>query len=223
MIFLSYFNDSANFPFSVALLIVTILAAIEGVGLLIGAGIFGFLDGLLPDIDLDIDIDAPDLSSSSISGQVLTWLRIGKVPVIFSLIVFLVAFGLIGLSIQGIISSIFGSPLPAVLACIPTFIISLPILSASNVVLSAIIPRDETSAVSQDSLIGKLATITLGQARKDSPAQAKVKDEHNQTHYIMLAPDTDGECYSAGDKLLLVRREKTTYFGIVSNSEGLSD
>ena len=61
MILLSYFGEPANYPFLVALFVVFVLAAVEGVGLLIGAGIFGFLDGVLPDIDLgtelDIDID----------------------------------------------------------------------------------------------------------------------------------------------------------------------
>ncbi|MDV7340474.1 YqiJ family protein [Terasakiella sp. A23] len=223
MVFLSYFNDAANFPFSVALFVVTILAALEGVGLLVGVGIFSFLDALLPDVDLEVDVDAPDFSDPSILGSSLTWLRIDRVPVIISLIVFLVSFGLIGLSLQGMVKSVFGSPLPVLIAMIPTTLLALPVLSVGNTILSKIIPQDETSAVSQDSLIGKMAEITLGEAKKDFPAQAKVKDEYDQTHYIMICPDNDHETFTQGSRLLLVRRDNTTYFGIQNTSDALSD
>ena len=219
--FLSYVNETSNFPFSVALVIVAILAVIEGVGLMIGAGVFGFLDGLLPDIDLDVD--APDMTAPSIGGQFLTWLRIGRVPVIFSLIVFLVAFGLIGFFIQGVVGAIFGAPLPALIACIPTFVVCMPVLSVGNVVLGAIMPRDETSAVSRDSLIGKLATITGGEARKAYPAQGKVKDQHNQPHYILIEPDMANDVFPQGESVLLVRRRKSIYFAIRNESNGLID
>ncbi len=223
MMLMPYFSDPAHFPFLVALAIVFILAAIEGVGMLIGAGIFGFLDSLLPDIDLDVDfdvdLDAPDLSVPSLTGQVLSWLQIGRVPVVISLIVFLVSFGLIGLTLQEMLRSIVGTSLPTPIAVLATFVLSLPVLSLGNRVLAAVIPKDETSAVSRDSLIGKFATITLGEARHDFPAQAKVRDQHGQTHYVMLAPDIDGECYAQGDQLLLVRRTKNIYFGIQSDSE----
>lgn len=219
--FLSYLSETSNFPFAVSLVIVAILALIEGIGLVMGAGAFGFLDGLLPDIDLDFD--TPDMTVPSIGGQFLTWLQIGRVPVIFSLIVFLVAFGLIGLFLQGVVGAIFGAPLPAVIACIPAFVVSMPVLGLGNAVLAAIIPRDETSAVSHDSLIGKLAVITGGEARKDYPAQGKVKDQHKQTHYILIAPDNAMDVFSQGEKVLLVRRYKSIYFAIPIESDGLTD
>ncbi len=219
--FLSYLSETSSFPFAVSLVIVGILALIEGIGLLVGAGIFGFLDGLLPDIDLDID--APDISAPSIGGQFLTWLQIGRVPVIFSLIVFLVAFGLIGLFLQGMARAIFGAPLPVLLACIPVFVISMPVLSIGNRMLAVIIPQDETSAVSHDSLIGKPAVITGGEARNDYPAQGKVKDQYRQTHYILIEPDNDADIFPQGQQVLLVRRHKSIYFAIPIESDGLID
>ncbi|RCK51217.1 hypothetical protein TH25_09580 [Thalassospira profundimaris] len=219
--FLSYLNETSNFPFSVSLVIVAILALIEGIGLIIGAGIFGFLDGLLPDIDLDIDV--PDMTAPSIGGQFLTWLQIGRIPAIFSLIVFLVAFGLIGLFLQGMVAAVLGAPLPALLACIPALVLSMPVLSVGNRALAAIIPRDETSAVSHDSLIGKPAVITGGEARKDYPAQGKLKDQYRQTHYILIEPDNDQDIFAQGQKVLLVRRHKSIYFAIPIESDGLID
>jgi hypothetical protein len=218
--FLSFANDASNFPFSVALVVVAILAAIEGVGLMIGAGIFGFLDGLLPDVDLGVD--APDLTSPSLSGQFLTWLRIGQVPAIFTLIVFLVAFGLIGLFLQGIVGSILGAPLPALLATVPALVLAVPVVRTGNAVLAKIIPRDETSAVSRDSFIGKLAIITGGTAKAGYPAQGKIKDQHDQTHYIPVQPDVETEVFAQGEIVLLVRRKKSVYFAIRPESEGLT-
>lgn len=218
--FLSYVNETANFPFSVALVIVVILAMIEGVGLMIGAGIFGFLDGLLPDIELGVD--GPDFTTPSLSGQFLTWLRIGKVPVIFSLIIFLVAFGLLGLFLQGMVTSLFRAPLPALLASVPALVLSLPVVRAGNSILGKIIPGDETSVVSRDSLIGKLATLTGGEARPNYPAQGKVKDQHGQTHYILIEPDMATDVFASGELVLLVRRKKSVYFAIRAESNGLT-
>jgi hypothetical protein len=218
--FLSFANEASNFPFSVALVIVAILAAIEGVGLLVGAGIFGFLDGLLPDVDLGID--APDLTSPSISGQFLTWLRIGQVPAVFTLIVFLVAFGLIGLFIQTVAMSWLGAPLPALVATVPALVFAMPVVRTGNTVLARIIPKDETTVVSRDSLIGRLATITGGTARLGYPAQGKVKDQHDQTHYIPIEPDIETDVFAAGDLVLLVRRKKSVYFAIRAESDGLT-
>jgi hypothetical protein len=218
--FLSFANEASNFPFSVALVIVAILAAIEGVGLLVGAGVFGFLDGLLPDVDLGID--APDLTSPSISGQFLTWLRIGQVPAVFTLIVFLVAFGLIGLFIQTVAMSLFRAPLPALVATVPALVLAMPVVRAGNTVLARIIPKDETTVVSRDSLIGRLATITGGTARLGYPAQGKVKDQHDQTHYIPIEPDIETDVFAPGDLVLLVRRKKSVYFAIRAESDGLT-
>ncbi|WP_319410230.1 YqiJ family protein [uncultured Cohaesibacter sp.] len=225
MMLLSYFGEPANYPFLVALLVVFILAAIEGVGAMIGAGVFGFLDGLLPDIDLgaelDIEFDAPDLQSPSITGEFLSWLRIGQVPVIFSLIVFLTAFGLIGLTLQGLCLSLLGTALSALWVALPTLFLSIPVVGFGNRFLAFVLPRDETSAISRDRLVGKVATITLGEARVNFPAQAKVKDRFGQTHYIMLAPDNESETYGQGDRLLLVRRSENIYFGIRPSSKAL--
>ena len=155
------------------------------------------------------------------TGQFLTWLRMGRVPVVFSLIVLLVAFGLIGLTIQGLSLSIFGSALPAIVAVLPALLLSIPVLSLGNRFLAHVLPRDETSAISRNRLIGKIATITLGEARHDFPAQAKVTDRFGLTHYIMLAPDNEDESYRQGDRLLLVRLCDNTYYGIQSTSNAL--
>ena len=46
-----------NFPFSVALMLMLIIALTEGVLTVIGAGMSEAIDSLLPDIEFDIEFD----------------------------------------------------------------------------------------------------------------------------------------------------------------------
>lgn len=54
-----------------------------------------------------------------------------------------------------------------------------------------------------DSLSGKIAEISIGTATKDNPAEAKVKDRHNKTHYVRLVPGDPEESFQQGDKVVL--------------------
>jgi hypothetical protein len=85
------------------------------------------------------------------------------------------------------------------------------------------VPRDETTAVSEDSLVGRVAVITLGVASSAAPAEGRVRDEHGQTHYVMVEPDIAGESFSAGSEVLLVKRAGARFFGIRNPSPALSD
>ena len=227
MILLSYFGEPANYPFLVALFVVFVLAAIEGVGLLIGAGIFGFLDGVLPDIDLgtelDIDIDMPDMQTPSMTGQFLSWLRMGRVPVVFFTNRLACCFRFDRLDDprsepvnirERTACHCSGSTGPSS--------IHNRFSGLGNRFLALVLPRDETSAISRNRLIGKIATITLGEARHDFPAPSQGnRSVWPHSLYIMLAPDNEDESYRQGDRLLLVRLCDNTYYGIQSTSNAL--
>ena len=58
--------------------------------------------------------------------------------------------------------------------------------------------QEMRAQLAQAGLVGRMATIVLGTARQGSPAQAKVRDQHGQTHYVMLEPDEDGASFQAG-------------------------
>ena len=84
-------------------------------------------------------------------------------------------------------------------------------------------PRDETSAVTEDSLLGRIAVITLGTARVGYPAEAKVRDQHGYSHYIRLEPDSSGCSFDQGSEVLLLTRQGTVYQGILNTNKHLSD
>lgn len=210
-----------NLPFTVSLTLMLFIALLEGVGSLMGLGMSQLLDTIAPDID--IDIDSPEIESPSGLTKFLGWLRIGQVPALVLLIVFLTSFGLVGLGIQTIAKNIFGTLAPASLACLPTLMISIPILRTFGGILAKILPKDETDAVSEESYIGRTASIVLGTASHGNPAQAKLKDNFGTTHYIMVEPHINGDVFEAETSVLIVSRNGSVFKAILNTNPALKD
>ncbi len=209
-----------NAPFTVALLVMFAIAIAEGAAMVLGAGLSETLDAMLPDIDLEVDLDA---TGSSVFTRLLGWLHVGKVPILMILIVFLTAFGLIGLVMQSMVKGVTGFYLPAWFASAPALFLALPVVRVGAGALGAIMPNDETEAVSSNTFIGRTAVITLGEAKAGSPAEAKVIDEHGYSHYIMVEPDSEGVSFKQGSSVLLTENLGAVFRGIVSDSPGLRE
>lgn len=218
---IDFMLDAANLPFSVALAIMLLIAAIEGVGMLVGFALSGLLDNLLP--DLELDVDAGDMADHGAFGEFLTWLRLREVPVIVVLIAFLTSFSITGFAMQQILAGTLGFMLPALIAAPIALFVCLPGVRLFAGVLGKIMPKDETEAVGTDTFIGRPATITLGTASMGSPAQAKLKDKHGQSHYVMVAPDNESESFEQGTGVLLVRQVGSTFFAIKDTQTDMLD
>jgi hypothetical protein len=65
--------------------------------------------------------------------------------------------------------------------------------------------------------------ITLGNARRGYPAEARLKDEHGQLHYVMVEPDSDSEEFAQGSTVLLVKQESSVFRAIRNTSDALID
>ncbi len=210
---IDFILEPANLPFAVSIALVVMIGLIEGVGLLLGFAISGLLDNLVPDLDLDVDADIGDHGAF---GEFLTWLRIKEVPVIAILIAFLTSFGIAGFALQQITVGLVGWALPMIIAAPAAFFIAFPGVRLFAGVLAKIMPRDETAAVSTRTFIGRTARITLGTASHGSPAQAKFRDQHGTTHYVMIAPDIETDEFPQGSDVLIVRQDGATYYGIAA-------
>jgi hypothetical protein len=197
------FLAEQNLPFAVSLGLMLAIGFLEGVGMIMGLAFSGVLEQIVPDAATDGDVDL----DSSVLTALLGWLHIGKVPILVLLILFLTGFGLTGLVIQGSLHSVSGFYLPALVATVPAFFVALMMVRKSGRGIARIIPQDETAAVSQETFIGRLANITQGTAREGLAAEAKLKDEHGNTHYVMVEPDFSGETFTVGDQVLLVRQQ----------------
>ena len=218
---MEFFLAHQNIPFTVAISVMVFIAVLEGVGALLGLGISNLIESLLPDVDFDVS--GPDIESSTTLTHFLGWLRVGEVPFLILLIVFLTWFGILGLILQKTIFSLTGGMLPSYLASIPALLGALPCVRVFGGLVNKIMPRDETDAVSTNSFIGRIATLTLGSASNGSPAEAKLIDKHHQTHYIMVEPDNAGVTLNQGESVLIVRQAGTIFKVIRNTNKSLEE
>lgn len=190
-----------TWPFGSALLLMLALFIMEGAGLLFAASPSSWLDGLVPDL--------PD----SLEGP-LAWLHVGKVPFLILLGIFLAGFSMSGYAIQAFSSALFGQLMPAWLAAVPAMLGGMSLVRGLGGFLARLVPSDETSAVSEMSLIGRAGLVVQGTARQGSAAQMKLRDMHGRTHYVLVEPDLPGETFEEGVSVLLVKKNGARYMGI---------
>jgi Protein of unknown function (DUF1449) len=190
-----------TWPFSAALLLMLALFIIEGAGLLFSVSPSNWLDGLIPDF--------PDGMGGS-----LGWLHLGKVPFLILLGIFLAGFSISGFAIQSFSKALLGGLLPAWLASLPSVLAAFSLVSSLGGFIARVMPGDETSAVSELSLIGRAGVVTQGIARQGMAAQAKVRDFHGRAHYVMVEPDLPDETFEEGAAVLLVKKNGAKYHGI---------
>lgn len=207
------FIHPANLIFSIALCLMLLIGLFEIVLLLLGGGSQGFLEQFLPESleqgHMDVALEQPQ----NFTALTLDWLGIGRLPLLIWLVVFLCAFALCGFIIQGILSMTIGHFVTAWIVAPISLMFCAPILHWTSRALIKIIPRDETTAIYSEELIGRTATIVLGTAKPNSPAQAKVKDQHGQTHYILVEPELDTS-YSQGQNVILTQKTKIGFQAI---------
>ena len=192
---IEFITAPENLPFAVALILMAMIGLVEAIGLGAGAAHLDFHAGA--------------------DGDLLGWLGIGRVPLLILLVVFLALFGMIGLAVQQLAAALAGVPMAPLNASAVALVAALPLLGVSARALARIMPSDETTAIGLDSLIAKRATVTIGTARRGSPARAQVRDVHGQTHYVMIEPQGDDQSIAAGETVLLVRREGDIFIGLI--------
>jgi len=214
---------SENLAFSIALVLMLMIAVLEGMAAMLGVGLSSSLESLLPEADFNPHAEMGQAEASSALSRFLGWLRIGQVPLLMLLVVFLLNFGLTGLILQAICISTIGFYLYGWLASISALLLTLPLVRFWGGVLQRIMPRDETTAVTADSLLGRIALITLGTARHNYPAEARVKDQFGYSHYIRLEPDNQDEEFIQGTQVLLLSRHAGIYKGMKNPNPHLTD
>lgn len=220
MTLIEFINSDSNSIFTIALTIMLFISILEGVTTLLGFGISSFLEGIFPDVDLDVG--SADVSEGVLS-RLFSWLNYGKVPVLIIFICFLTAFGVVGYSLQYLIYGFSSSLLPQTVAFPIALIISLPFVRLFTSLLEKVMPKDETSALSQNSFIGKVATIILGNANYGSPAEGKLKDKYGQTHYFMIEPESKEIEFIQGEDVLLSKENNNGFYAIKNEYSSLKN
>jgi hypothetical protein len=226
---LSFLGHPGNLPFAVSLYVMFGIAALEGISLLLGGGLSHWIDSWFDhDIDVDLDVDADAATIDLDTGHdfvshALGWLHVGAVPVLVVIVLFLTSFALCGFTLQSLVSGLTGYMLPAGLAWIPALAGTLPAVRFTGGRIARWMPKEETSAVSQQTFVGRIAVIVLGVARAGEPAQARLRDEHGRSHYVLVEPDVPGEELASGSEVLIVKLEGARFRAIRPPSPALVD
>lgn len=176
-----------NLQFLAAASLVMAILAVEVFASLIGVSVIGK--------DFDFDADKPDIGF-------MGWLNAGQVPLLVLLTTFLGLFTILGFTGQWIVKGITGILVPGTVAGPLTVVLCLPIIRKASLFINKMIPREETSAISLESLVGSVGTVIL-QASKDMAGQMKVSDDHGTTHYVFVHPEGNYLVQEGEDAVLI--------------------
>jgi hypothetical protein len=157
------------------------------------------------------------------SGGPLAYLNAGHLPLTLFVASAAAVFGVTGLAVQQIATAITGNNLPLIGAIPVAAIAAIPGTHLISKTLGALLPKTETTAISGDDLVGREGDVTLGEGRRGSPVQVKLRDEHGQAHYVMVEPVRDDETLSAGQGVLITSREGAIYHAIKSPTQILRE
>ena len=208
----AFLTSPGLWPFTLALCLLVALMLVELFMMLVGVSMLSAdVDG--PELDADIDLDA-DLEldaelgadGAEAGGGVSAWLGLGRVPLAFWVASALTGFGVSGYVIQSLMSGAVGGVLPAMLAvpaAIPPTVFFAKFVSGW---LGRVLPKTESSALTERGLTGLHGTITQGTAKPGVPAEVRVKDRHGNTHYLRLEPYED-VALPQGSDVTVVRRD----------------
>ena len=214
-------SAGANGVFVLSLVLMVVIALVETVSVVSGFGFSHLVESWFPDLDI-VDVGdvahagALDAPVDGVSGftKFMAWIRVGRVPLLMLLVVFLCAFGVIGIGVQIIAKESLGSYLPPLIAVPVVLLVSFPATRVMGRGLARILPHDESSAITEGSFIGRSAVVVTGVARYGSAAQAKMRDEHGQHHYVMVEPDEGEPEFPTGAKVILVKRQGASFLCI---------
>ncbi len=209
-------------PYSIALCVVLGLFILEIIALILGGSLLA-VGTDAPDVDIDMDADFDfdlnadaavdfdtdvEVSPSGLFG----WLGLKGVPFLIWLVSFLTIFGVAGLVLITVVSGLIGFTLPLVISLPAAFSAAVVGTRFISSVVAAIMPKTESSAMSHRFLGGHKGVISQGTARRGSPAEAKIKDRHGNTHYLRVEPLDDTAEIAQGREVHVMRKRDGMFF-----------
>ncbi len=201
-----------NVPFTAALLIVLIIAILESIGALFGLSPAGIFDNT----DADYFTGTNDGMPTTTFAKIGLWASVPGVPLLITLLIFLFFWGSLGLLLQSISIKYFEATQPLLTIVPMTSLIAYPVSRLFTHLIAKCIPKDTSSAISLNSLVGKIAEITLGSTKKGYPTRAKCKDSWGKIHHFMIEPENPQETFSYGENVKLIRYMNGRFYVIKS-------
>lgn len=215
MTFLDFVFAGQNYFFVICLGIALGLIVLEVISALMGGVIDSLADSLVPESLTDVDIDPA--TGGEFTGF-FQWMLLGRVPIIIWLMVFLMGWGLTGLIMQAVLFSFTGWLLFAWLAIPVALVQNLFVVRGVVLLLSKILPKDETYVTSERDFIGQKAVIFLKPIAPDLPSLAKFKDLHGTEQQVAVEFKSDQNILE-GQEVVLHEQLPNGNFQVISIEE----
>jgi hypothetical protein len=185
---MAWFLSPALQPFSIAAAVLIALLLIEIVGLVSGMAIS--------------DV-AESTSVGEAAENALSWLNLGRVPLLMLLIILLGLFAAGGMVLQAVAEKTVGL-LPPLIASLIAGTFALPATRMASRGVARILPREESYALSDQDLVGRVGTVTVGPLDAHKVGKISVTDAHGNRHFPRARPATAGDVIETGAKVLIV-------------------
>lgn len=177
-------------PFAIAAVMLAGLTAIEILATTIGFSISEW-------------IGKPETDGQSGLAGMLSWLNVGGVPTLILLMLVLGFFAMTGFIVQAV-ADVFWSPLPALIAMVPSVIATIPLVRGSSKAVARFVPRDETYVVDIADFIGRTGQVVTGPLDQGLPGRVRTKDTHGNWHTLRARAAAGEQPIAIGATVLFV-------------------
>ena len=106
---------------------------------------------------------------------------------------------------------VWQSPLTNLFVVPVSLLLTIIAVHYTGKVIAPWLPRDHSTAITEDDYIGCMALITGHQATSGNPCEGKLTDQFGQIHYLLLEPE-EGKFFTKGDKVLIICRLSATRY-----------
>lgn len=202
---------TGSYPFAIAALVLVGLVVVELVAMLVGMSVSSLVDHGMPGHAVE------GHAEHGVLGAWMSWLNAGGVPLLVLIMIWLACFAIAGFAIQGVAQSIAGT-LPTIIAGVGALVIAAPATRTLSRWTARIIPREETSIVSQADFIGLTGTVTLGPLDQGKPGRVRVRDRHGNIHVLQTKGAGD-HVITQGSAVLIVDRANGVFQAIPAPAE----
>ncbi|MEW6438423.1 MAG: OB-fold-containig protein [Pseudomonadota bacterium] len=195
-------------PFVIAGAIMVVLASIELLTSLIGFSISHV-------VGKHFDFDG---HSGTGLASMLIWINAGRVPLLILIFLLLGVFSIEGFLFQAIARGVV-APMPAWVASLLALGGTPAVVRLASRAIARAIPRDESYAINQDDLIGRLGVVTIGPLDHGLPGRVQLKDAFGNWHNAVARSSPDSKELAVGTSVLLVARDERGFVAIAAPAE----
>jgi hypothetical protein len=185
---MAWFLLPALQPFTIAAATLLALVLIEIIGSFAGASLSDMTE-------------ATSIAETAESG--LSWLNLGRVPLLVLLMLLLGLFSASGMVLQAVANASVGL-LPPLLAVPLAGAFALMTTGAVSKLVGAVLPREETYALNEQDLVGRIGTVTVGPLESHAVGRISIADAHGSRHFPRARPANAGEAIEIGARVLIV-------------------